>query len=58
MTGWAGTRGCTNLGAAEMREMAPVTPFPTMPPSGDLGRFLLDLERHLILEALQATGWN
>jgi len=32
--------------------------FPRLPLHQDLGRFLEDLERHLILEALQSTGWN
>ena len=36
----------------------PSVAFPKLPQHQDLGRFLEDLERHLILESLQATGWN
>ncbi|HEX7597670.1 MAG TPA: helix-turn-helix domain-containing protein, partial [Polyangia bacterium] len=36
----------------------PSVAFPRLPQHQDLGRFLEDLERHLILESLQATGWN
>jgi DNA-binding NtrC family response regulator len=36
----------------------PSVAFPRLPQNQDLGRFLADLERHLILESLQATGWN
>jgi two-component system, NtrC family, response regulator AtoC len=36
----------------------PSAAFPKLPQHRDLGRFLKELERHLILESLQATGWN
>ena len=36
----------------------PAVAFPRLPQHQDLGRFLEDLERHLILESLQATGWT
>jgi DNA-binding NtrC family response regulator len=36
----------------------PSAAFPRLPQHQGLGRFLEDLERHLILESLQGTGWN
>jgi DNA-binding NtrC family response regulator len=38
--------------------MHPSVAFPKLPQHRDLGRFLVDLERHLILESLQETSWN
>jgi DNA-binding NtrC family response regulator len=43
---------------ASIAGMLPSVAFPRLPQHQDLGRFLEDLERHLILESLQATGWN
>ena len=36
----------------------PSVAFPRLPQDKELPRFLEDLERHMILESLQATGWN
>ncbi|WP_306592115.1 sigma-54 dependent transcriptional regulator [Geothrix sp. 21YS21S-4] len=43
---------------APVAGVLPSAAFPRLPQHQDLGRFLADLERHLILEALQATNWN
>ncbi len=43
---------------APVAGVVPSVAFPSLPQHRDLGRFLEDLERHLILEALQDTGWN
>jgi DNA-binding NtrC family response regulator len=43
---------------ASMAGLLPSPAFPRLPPNQDMGRFLEDLERHLVLEALQATSWN
>jgi len=43
---------------ATIAGVLPSVAFPRLAQDQDLGRFLEDLERHLILEALQATGWN
>ena len=43
---------------ASIAGVLPSVAFPRLPQHQDLGRFLVDLERHLILESLQATGWN
>jgi DNA-binding NtrC family response regulator len=43
---------------ASIAGVLPAVAFPRLPQHHDLGRFLEDLERHLILESLQATGWN
>ena len=43
---------------ASIAGVLPSVAFPRLPQHQDLGRFLEDLERHLILESLQATGWN
>lgn len=36
----------------------PSASYPHLPTHQGLGGFLVDLERHFILESLQATGWN
>jgi DNA-binding NtrC family response regulator len=43
---------------ASIAGVLPAVAFPKLPQNKDLGRFLEDLERHLILESLQSTGWN
>ncbi len=43
---------------ASIAGVLPSVAFPRLPQHQDLGRFLEDLERHLILESLQATNWN
>lgn len=43
---------------ASIAGVLPSVAFPRLPQHQDLGRFLEDLERHLILDALQSTGWN
>jgi two-component system, NtrC family, response regulator AtoC len=43
---------------ASIAGVMPSVTFPRLPQHRDLGRFLEELERHLILEALQTTGWN
>ena len=43
---------------ASVAGVLPTVTFPRLAQNQDLGRFLEDLERHLILEALQETGWN
>ena len=43
---------------AAIAGVAPSAAFPRLAQDQGLGHFLEDLERHLILEALQATGWN
>jgi DNA-binding NtrC family response regulator len=43
---------------AAIAGMHPSVAFPKLPQHRDLGRFLVDLERHLILESLQETSWN
>ncbi|WP_243302309.1 sigma-54-dependent transcriptional regulator [Geothrix oryzisoli] len=43
---------------ASVAGLLPSPAFPRLPPNQDLGRFLEDLERHLMLESLHATGWN
>ncbi|WP_291271909.1 sigma-54 dependent transcriptional regulator [Geothrix sp.] len=43
---------------AAIAGILPTAAYPRLPQHQGLGRFLEDLERHLVLEALQATGWN
>lgn len=43
---------------AAIAGMHPSVAFPKLPQNQDLGRFLTELERHLILESLQDTAWN
>jgi two-component system response regulator HydG len=43
---------------ASVAGLLPSPAFPRLPQDQDLGRFLEELERHLVLEALRATGWN
>ena len=43
---------------ASIAGVLPSVAFPSLSQNQDLGQFLADLERHLILESLQATGWN
>ncbi|MCX6547111.1 MAG: sigma-54 dependent transcriptional regulator [Acidobacteria bacterium] len=43
---------------ASVAGVLPTVTFPRLAQDQDLGRFLEDLERHLILESLQETGWN
>jgi len=43
---------------ASVAGVLPSVAFPRLPQDKELPRFLEDLERHMILESLQATGWN
>ena len=43
---------------AAIAGVVPSAAFPQLAQDQRLGQFLEDLERHLILEVLQATGWN
>ena len=56
--GWPGNVRELENAVARMLALSDGGTLARLPQHQDLGRFLEDLERHLILESLQATGWN